>query len=388
MSAAHKADASELATISIMRIVILSAWQFLPPFCGTRRTVYDTASDLGKLGHQVLLLITNSGKGFRSINFECKVIKTNSALLEGFFLLGRAANRTLPSIWGPFANILRTNIVAASALPRIQSEVQFFRPDVILAEDPYVASVASRISRRLRIPLVYRVHHLYSSQHSSLIGLSSHWEFSILRQANRLVTFTVADQRLLRNKFGLDSEYVPIEPNPLPKNKPESREAQGYALYVSSYLGEEKEWIVALAENHPEIPILFAGMGSKTTTALPSNVIRVGIVSEAELSKLYDGCSFIFFPLAWRPGQGIPIKLLEALRTDKPILMNSRSSWLLPSETSGVFSFVEESDMNLIARMLSTSNATYRRAETTLGFASCSFDLEQVLEASQLQRPS
>lgn len=365
-----------------MRILLLTGWVFLPPFCGTRRVVYNTASGLGAQGHDVLLLAAAAESQPTPVVscFSFDLVRVNERVLTIYCGLANLLTN-LPWLAGAaISDVLRSKILKHSVTGELLRKMASFKPDLVLAEDMYIAPAGLRAARELRVPFGYRIHHIHSCQYSRHLFLKHivrRWELSVLEQADALIALTPEDKDLVRSAYALHAEYCPIGIRQLSSHRftRSSLTGRGYILYVSSYLGEELPWLRALGNRFPSATIVFAGHGSEVAGPLPKNIIRLGVVSESELASLYDGCAFVFFPLEWTPGQGFPIKLAEAFRTAKPILLNSRASWLLPPNAAGVFSFSDEEDLHSTVVSLLTGEHQVDRDTT---FLDCAFACKQL----------
>lgn len=337
-----------------MRILVLSSWVFLPRFSGARRVIYNAASGLADLGHEVLVLCA-VGEQVIPVgidNFKLDSIPIKRILVIIYFKLDVILGRVFRFIWAPLSNLIRSKILDISLEYQLIDKMASFGPDIVLAEDMYIAQVGLRISKLLGVPFAYRIHHIYCIQYSwnkLFYKIVEKWELTVLKNANALITLTQEDKEFIKNKWQLKAEESPIgikeKAQIVGKIEKLLDCSNPYILYISSYLGKEVYWLKVLANYFPYINIVFLGYGSDTRIKLPNNILRLGTVSEFELAVLYHHCQFVFFPLEWTPGQGLPIKLAEALKSDKPILLNSKAAWLLSQDTIGIFTFSGEQEL-------------------------------------------
>lgn len=351
-----------------MKVLILSGWEFLPPYCGTRRLVYNTASGLSRLGHDVMLLAAASDPGAgRSVNaFRLDFIPVRNIFVDSYSALGRILKGTPQPFWMGASELLRSWILKVSMNERTIQCAASFAPDVILAEDMWIAKAGLHLARTLRVPLAYRIHHFHIVKHARRTLIASaveRLEASVLTQADMLLALTRQDADFAERAYGLRATFSPIAIEDMPPNASASsaETRTGFVLYVSSYLGHEVRWLRALAACLPSSNILFAGRGSEGATSFPKNIIPLGVVPDGDLAVLYRNCAFVFFPLEWMPGQGFPIKLAEAFKSNRPILLNTKASWLLPQNAEGIFRFHAQEDLQITAAQLLAMNHTIQR---------------------------
>lgn len=370
-----------------MRILIVSGWAFLPPYCGTRRLVYDTASRLSRLGHEVMLLAaaTLPSAGPRANGFTLDFIPVRNIFVNTYSALGRVLKGALRPTWISASELLRSWILEFSITEKTIQAAACFAPDVILAEDMWIAKVGLQLARSLQVPFAYRIHHFRTVQYVQPTFIANavlRLESSVFAQADMLLVLTPEDADFAERAYGLCANFCPITIDDMPTAaSASSLEAQsGFVLYVSSYLGNEIRWLRALAACLPSVSIFFAGRGSEGVANLPKNIIPLGIVPVGDLAVLYRDCAFVFFPMEWIPGQGFPIKLAEAFKSNKPILLNTKASWLLPPDADGIFTFHAEDDLPAVAAQLLTKNHTVQPVQRD-----CSF-LDPELAARHLAR--
>lgn len=308
-----------------LRIAILSADSYLPARCGTRKLIDSCADSLSGSGHTVVRIDTADHHGTTTWN------------------LGLRALRALLLAHNVGARFSASQVVAAGVAygmlwkpdPLIRAAITEADPHVILVEDLYSAYLARPLSRTLGIPWTLRVHHLEAARRpgtpSSPMKALFALESTLLNSASCLIALTTSDRALLASRYTPPTYYSPATISPLetrarqPLNPPRG----AYALYVSSYVGGEQSWLLALAAIVGPQGLVLAGECQGEFDDLSEQVSLTGEVSDCDLKALYDNCGFVFIPLSWSPGQGVPIKLLEALGSGRPIVLHSSAAWLL-----------------------------------------------------------
>lgn len=371
-----------------MKILILSSWAFLPPFCGTRRVVRDSALGLEERGHQVLVVLAVHPAALGSESAPTFVtVPMSSTWLRSELLTSRlcSLHEPLRYFWSGICKPIRSTVMMATLRCRILTTALAFAPDLILAEDMYIAPLGAHISRQLAIPFCYRVHHLHSLQHARywfLEKVIETWESRLFRQCDALVALTQEDATLLRHKssgrilkspLGLRKQAA--DESPLP-----AQFTEDYILYVSSYVGEEEPWLRRLAAHCSPVNVLIVGEGGRDFCHPPQNVVLLGTLPDQLLTRLYRDCAFAFFPLSWSPGQGFPTKLAEALLNDVPILLCKDSERLLPANTESVEVYADETDLQeKIRLLLKHKRCKVKRDAVPFDIATTSYDLEQKL---------
>jgi glycosyltransferase involved in cell wall biosynthesis len=288
-------------------------------------------------------------------------------------------------IWAPLSNVLRSAILKFFLTNELCAKIASYDPQVIMAEDMYVAPACLEVSRKLQLPFVYRIHHLYNVIY---IGhpfqrILRRWEFEVLGKADLLLTLTEEDKEITKKMFGVCPETTQFG-----LDLPDSDEIAGtlkpradeFVLYVSSYLGKELCWLRKAASFFPNTTFVFVGRGAEASASLPRNIKRLGIVSEQELATLYIRCKFVLIPSEWSPGRGFPIKLAEALRSNRPILLNEKASWLLPRMDAGIHTFATESDLYEEIGFLLNEHQAFRRDSHFFDWDAASRRLENHLK--------
>jgi len=368
----------------------VSGWLFLPPYCGTRKLVYQTAINLGERGHRVILVMATSEfdrNKFKSsqgnVDFELVPVKKTAYAL--YFVIGIVLRKMVDFVWAPLSNILRSWILKLFWMNNLYIRIAPFHPHVIIAEDMYVAPAVSRIAEISKLPFVYRIHHIYSLiyKHHPFKEILRKWEMSVLKKADLLLTLTYGDKETANKMFGVSPQVTQFGidlPDSFGATETLEPKANKFVLYISSYLGKEMYWLIEAANSFPDTTFIFVGRGSNASVRLPKNIRRLGIVSEQELAALYRDCKFVFIPSEWSPGQGFPIKLAEAVRSNKPILINKKASWLLPRTPSGIHTFTRVSDLRQKIDFLLNDQQNITRDFHLFDWSIASWQIEQALK--------
>ena len=321
--------------------------------------MHDGALGLAGLGHDVLVLLAaRPGEA----EDDCRVFQSVS-LGNTWFRFERAVARLagtcegLRYFWSGACKPLRAAMLEQRVGNIFATKAGAFAPDVVVAEDIYIARLAIGIAGRVRAPLCYRAHHVHWIQHGRQPGLARvlrRWETRILDACDTVIGFTPEDVAYLAEHC---SQPIVRSPFGLAKHAPEGRIAMAlrgkrYALYVSSYVGEEDATLRRLAQACQPDGVAIVGEGCRDFVNAPGNCLLLGYLSTSALAGLYSRCGFAFFPLRWRPGQGFPTKLADAYLNGAPILMRRDSSHLLPRAADGVYCYNDEDEMCFLARQL------------------------------------
>jgi hypothetical protein len=379
-----------------LNIAIISGWLFLPNYCGTRKLVYQTAVNLAARGHKVLLVMTEAGfdkdeQSTSHLHVDFQMVPLKKLIFNLYCILHIFLGKLCDSLWTPISNVIRSEILRVFWKRVLLEALESFVPNVIIAEDMYVAPVALFAARKMKVPCAYRIHHIYSTLYTGhpFERILRKWEQSVFQNADLLLALTPQDKRVIREIFGVESEVVGFGvdlPNYQEKEGEIQSQATKYVLYVSSYLGKESSWLKRAAVCFPDTDFVFVGRGSEANTKLPKNIRRCGIITDQKLASLYQHCRFVLIPFEWNPGQGVPIKLIEAFRCNRPILVNRNASWLLPNDSNGVYTFTTQRDFcEKIRTMLERQEITPRDS-SIFNWESSSRKLEERLLECYLRK--
>jgi hypothetical protein len=298
----------------------------------------------------------NSSKISRG-NVDFEAIPLNDHIFKLYCAIGIILQKTVGYVWTPIANLLRSKILRLCCSADLRNKIASFKPEVIIAEDMYAAPVSSMVAQEFGVGFVYRIHHLYTTIYLGHVfeSLLRNWEFSVMKKTDLLLTLTSEDKEEVNRIFEINAEVSGYGVNLADPSKGLNNfnlKENEYVLYVSSYLGKELDLLRKAASFFPSTTFVFVGQGSLALTNLPKNIRRLGLVSEQDLSVLYKYCRFVLVPFEWKPGQGVPVKLIEAVNSNKPVLLNEKASWFLHGISDGIYTF--------------TANSFYKQMETLL----------------------
>lgn len=161
---------------------------------------------------------------------------------------------------------------------------------------------------------------------------------SSLKNADILISISETTQRDILDFYHHKSYHIPehSEINQLADKsylKCKDLDFKRYYFYCgNSRPHKNLQFIISYFNaNLEKPPLVLAGKGHVSS----NNVIAVGIVSDAELKSLYEGCIAFIFPSKFE-GFGLPI--LEALRS-KTLVIASRISAFLEFDSKNIYFF-------------------------------------------------
>ena len=333
--------------VSRLKIVILTSLQVIPSVSGTRKLIYDTAIELAKREHEVLVVsVATESKRIFSATKIGNVVFVKIPLRRPLHELLAAIRFVVYSTFPRFQFILpwlyqRFLKAGGMDLSRLLEGTCY---DALICEDSRIFATALKIRSETGTPIVYRLHSIEaisnvtgapfaSSPPSVLIPIASEIsrriEEKAIRGSNLILTLSSDDSKVVRSIYGINSEYIGVGAETEEYQVDDTFVRQHilghgrYLLYVSSYLGGMNT-VIKAAEALPKHCFVIVGKASTLVGAsnIPDNIKLLGIVSEKALEALYKYAKAVLVPMSWNPGLGVPVKFVEALARGKPVIVS------------------------------------------------------------------
>jgi glycosyltransferase involved in cell wall biosynthesis len=344
---------TQLINWPILKIAIFTSLSVLPPVSGTEKLIFDTAIELGKRKHKVIVVSLAVGsKGISSVTRikEAMFAKVplRNPLHQLLAIIRFVINHVFPAL--PF--VLLWIYPTLFKLGEIESShLLTDHYDAFLCEDPRVFPTVLKLSKKTNTPIVYRLHSIqalintrktpFTSSASILtpvaLKISKTFEERALKESDVVLTLSLNDSKVIKKIYDINSKYIGIGYNVKECQaddtfiKQNALELGQYLLYVSSY-SAGIDTIIKAAEALPKYRFVLVGKASTLVNAYnaPSNIVSLGVVSENVLEALYKYAKIVLVPISWSPGLGVPVKLVEALAHGKPAIVSFDVSRTLP----------------------------------------------------------
>jgi glycosyltransferase involved in cell wall biosynthesis len=332
---------------SRLKIVILTIHPVIPPFSGTEKSIYATATKLAERKHEVVVVSVATGlkRIFSVVRIGAAVfvkIPLRSSLHELFAAIRFGVYETFPRFhfivpW------LYEKFLRAGGMD-LWRVLEGIHCDVLICEDISVFETAAKIRSETGTPIVLRLHSIEaksivteapfaSPPPSALIPFASEISRRIeeraIKGSNLVLTLSSDDNEIVRGLYGVDSECIGAGAETEEHQVDDTfvrRHGLGhgqYLLFVSSYLGGI-DTVTRAAEALPKHCFVLVGRASTLDGAskTPDNIKLLGMVSESALEALYRYARAVLVPMSWAPGLGVPFKFVEALVHGKPVIVS------------------------------------------------------------------
>lgn len=336
-----------------LKVVFFTGSSILPPISGTRKLIYDTAIELAKKKHRVLVVslvgkLNKKSEFTRVENVVFITIPLRRPLQDLLSIMRFLIYSVFPSfqfaLFWLYPKFLKISGIDYSQLFRSTDY------DVFICEDSRIFDPVMQIRNGNNAIIAYHLHSIEAKVRVdgapftaipsvlSLLAfkLSKVSEERAIKGSDLVLTLSRKDSRLVRSIYGESSKCVGVGTDIGERKtgdaflRQKGLERSQYLLYVSSYFGG-LDAIVRVAEALPEYCFVLVGKASSLLRAMdaPSNVRSLGVVSDDALEELYKYSKAVLVPMPWGPGLGVPVKLIEALAHGKPVIVSLTASQTL-----------------------------------------------------------
>lgn len=332
----------------MLNIAIFASSPVLPPWTGTQRVIYESAIELAKRNHVVVVSLSTNLRGRFKLNKRNGVIFIEVPLRSPFqqlltffrFFIYKAFPSfrfTLYWLHEIFFKWCRRDFIRLLGTDY----------DILLCEDLHLFPLLLHIKQRPQTRVVYRVHIVRAIANTNeepsfrkgityfiplIFKITTIFERRALKASDLVLTLSTNDSSVISKIYGITSETIGIgahrnniqTDHSIPKIfdlKPGQ-----YMLYVSSYsLMRGSNTVLKLAKELPQYDIALIGKASfSKASSIPSNIKKVGVVSDKTLYALYSQAKLVLVPLTWAHGLGVPVKLVEALAQGKAVIASTQ----------------------------------------------------------------
>ena len=232
----------------------------------------------------------------------------------------------------------------AAAFVRSQRQAQ---PNIVHLHSTYAGAIGrlANVFRRRRPLIVYCAHGWAFERNDGKKGLGQALVVTIERTlaaiTDRVINLSESDQ-LKTDQLGIARGRSLVIKNAIAARdlptqvKPERREAMGLRPEVTNLLfvgrlDKQKgvDILIELMNSLEGMPFHLSMIGQRVTDGdhpdipFPDNVTHLGWIHRQDVLGYYDACDVLIMPSRW---EGMPITLLEAMRSGLPAVTSNRSA--------------------------------------------------------------